>query len=194
MPKHLSTCQWPKTKAWSACTQCMDKCIKCWINGVPVSNCVQRRVGPLLSKRRWMTTPEILEMGSETAEVRKTLKSSGREQVHWVIAHALEDLVGEQAQLWESVEQQEALLEEMVSNTKVIADTMDLFTWGERFLRVWEMGKLEGLEETELVVRRHRRRMGKGKGKEPEKNPEVVPEGVQEVEPEASCDVEMTKK
>jgi len=83
----------------------------------------------------------------------------------------------------------------MVSNTKVIADVMDLFTRGEHFLRVQEMGRLEGPEEAELVVRRNRR-MGKGKGKEPEKNtevaPEVVPESVLEVELEASCDVEMT--
>src|SRR5882724_8560493 len=111
------------------------------------------------------------------------------------MAHVLGDLVGEQVRLWESVEWQEALMEELVSNTKVIADAMDLFTWGEHFLRVWEMGKPEGPEEAELVVRRHRR-MGKGKGKEPERNlevaPEVVPENVPEAEPEASCDVEMT--
>ena len=81
-------------------------------------------------------------------------------------------------------------------NTKVIVDAMDLFTWGENFLRVREMRKLEGPEESELVVRRHRRRVVKGKGKEPERNlevvPEVVPESVPEVEPEASGDVEMT--
>ena len=113
-----------------------------------------------------------------------------------MIAHALEDLVGVQAWLQESTERQEALLEEMVSNTQVVADAMDPFMQGEWFLRVWEMGKPEGPEEEELVVRRHRKRMGKGKGKEPEKNlevvPEVVPVGVPEVEPEASCDVEMT--
>jgi len=143
-----------------------------------------------------MTTPEILEMVSETMEVQKTPKSSGREQAWWAIAHMLEDLVGEHAQLQVSTEQQEALLEEMLSNTKVIADVMDLFTQGEHFLRVREMGKLEGPEEAELVVRRHRKRMGKGKGKELERNlevvPEVVPEGAPEVELEASCDVEMT--
>ena len=133
-----------------------------------------------------MTTPEILEMASEITEVRKTPKSSGREQVWWAIAHVLEDLVGEQARLWKSVEWQETLLEEMVSNTKVIVDVMDLFTWGEQFLRVQEMGKLEGLEVSELVVMRHRRRMGKGKGKELERNLEMVPEGVPEVELEAS--------
>src|SRR5882724_8697114 len=103
-----------------------------------------------------MTTPEIMETASETVEVQKTPKSSGREQVRWVIAHALEALVGEQAWLRKSTEQQEALLEEMVSNTKVIADTMDHFMQGEQFLRVQEMGKLEGPEESELVVRRHR--------------------------------------
>jgi len=35
-------------------------------------------------------------------------------------------------------------MEELVSNTKVIVDAMDLFTWGECFLRVLEMGRLEG--------------------------------------------------
>ena len=94
--------------------------------------------------------------------------------------HALEDLVGEQAGLWESAEWQEDLLEELVANTKVIADMMDLFTWGECFLRVWEMGRPEGPEGTEMVVRRHRM-MG------PEE-----PEDVPEVEPEASYNVEMT--
>ena len=78
-----------------------------------------------------MNTLEILETASETAEVRKTPKSSGREQGWWAIAHVLEDLVGEQARLWESVERQEVLLEEMVSKTKVIMDAMDLFMQGE---------------------------------------------------------------
>ena len=78
-----------------------------------------------------MNTPEILETASETAEVRKTPKTSGREQGRWAIAHVLEDLVGEQARLWESTERQEGLLEQMVSNTKVIMDAMDLFMQGE---------------------------------------------------------------
>ena len=91
-----------------------------------------------------MTTPEILEMASKTAEVRKTLKSSEREQARWEIAHMLEDLVGEQVWLWESAEWQEALLEEMASNTKVIADVMDLFMWGEQFLRSRRWGNWKG--------------------------------------------------
>src|SRR5882724_9478827 len=138
--KRSSSCQWPKMKARLACTWCADKHIKCKIDGIPVSNRVQRQMGPLLSKRRRMTTLEILEMASETTEVQKTPKSSGREQARWAMAHALEDLVGEQARLRESMERQEDLLEELVANTKVIADAMDLFTWGECFLRVREMG------------------------------------------------------
>ena len=94
------------------------------------------------------------------------------------------------------MDRQETLLEEMVFNTKVIVDGMDLFTWGECLLRFQEMGRPEGLEEAELVVRRHRSMgKGKGKGKEPERNPEVVPEvvpeGVPEVVLEVSMDVEM---
>src|SRR5882724_8756529 len=70
--KCSSSCLWPKMKARSACTRCADKHIKCKIDGVLVSNRAQRQMGPSLSKRRRMTTPEILEMVSETAEVRKT--------------------------------------------------------------------------------------------------------------------------
>jgi len=127
-------------------------------------------------------------MASETVEVRKTPKMSRREQAWWAMAHELEDLVGEQAGLWESVEWQEELLENLVSNTKVIMDAMDLFTQGEHFLRVQEMGRLEGPED-ELVVKRH---WMMRKGKEPERNPEVVAGNVPEVEPEATCDVAMT--
>ena len=50
------------------------------------------------------------------------------------------------------------------------------------------MGRLEGPED-ELVVKRH---LMMRKGKEPERNPEVVAGNVPEVEPEATCDVEMT--
>src|SRR5882724_8960294 len=128
-----------------------------------------------------MMTPEILEMASETVEVQKTLKLSGREQARWAMAHTLEDLVQEQGRIQESTECQEELLEELASNTKVIADAMDLFLRGERFVRVWEMGRPEGPAESEMVVRRHRM-MG------PEKEPEDVPEE----EPEVSYDVEMT--
>src|SRR5882724_5111606 len=99
--KRSSSCQWPKMKARSACTRCMDKRIKCKIDGIPVSNRAQRQMGLSLSKRRHMTTPEILEMASETAEVQKTLKSSIKEQAQWAMAHALEDLVREQVRIWE---------------------------------------------------------------------------------------------
>ena len=78
-------------------------------------------------------TLEVLETTSDMAEVQKMPKTSRREQAQWAVAHTLEDLVGEQARLRESVEWQEELLEELVSNTKVIMDAMDLFTWGEHF-------------------------------------------------------------
>src|SRR5882724_9178769 len=145
--KRLSSCQWPKMKARSACTQCADKRIKCKIDGIPVSNRAQRQMGPSLSKRRRMMTPEILETASETTEIRKTPKSSGREQAWWATVHTLEDLVWEQGQIRESTEGQEELLEELASNTKVIVDAMDLLLQGERFMRVREMGRPEGPAE-----------------------------------------------
>jgi len=145
-----------------------------------------RRAGLLFcigfeSNGKRLTTPEALETASDAAEVRKTPKTSGREQAWWAMAHVLEDLVQEQGQIQASEERQEELLEELASNTKVIADAMDLFLRGEHFVRVWEMGRPEGPAESEMVVRRHRM-MG----------PEKEPEDVSEVGLEVSCDVEMT--
>jgi len=57
--------------------------------------------------------------------------------------------------------------------TKALSASLELFTWGEHFLRVWEMGKLEGLEEMETVLRKHRRRLRTGsKENELERDPE----------------------
>jgi len=68
---------------------------------------------------------------------------------------------------------------------------MELFIWGEHFLRTWEMGKLEGPEEVESVLRRCHRRWGTGsKEKELELEPEVVLEKMPAAVPEV--DVEMT--
>ena len=175
--KHSSSCKWPKMKARLVCAGCAEKRIKCKIEGLPVSNRAPRKVG--LPKRRRLIMLEALETASDMAEVRKTPKMSGREQARWAMAHTLEDLVWEQGRIRESTERQEEILEELASNTKVIADAMDLFLRGERFMRVREMGRPEGPAELEMVVRRHRM-MG------PEKELEDVPE----VEPEASCDVE----
>jgi len=48
----------------------------------------------------------------------------------------------------------------LVDQTKASSDFLELFMWGERFLQIWEMGKLEGSEEVEMVLRRHRRKLG----------------------------------
>ena len=105
-------------------------------------------------------------------------------------------LLGEQVGIWKelvgirgSSEQTEDLLEELADQVKGAMDSIELFTWGEHFLRVWEMGKPEGLEEVENFLRKHRRRLERKEaekekelGKKPEKEPEVVSE----------VDVEMT--
>ena len=51
-----------------------------------------------------MTMLDALETASDTAEVWKTPKTSGREQAWWAMAHALEDLVREQGWIRESME------------------------------------------------------------------------------------------
>ena len=46
---------------------------------------------------------EMLELGSDTAKIWKTPKGSWKEQALWAIAHALEQLVGEQTGIWEDL-------------------------------------------------------------------------------------------
>jgi len=81
----------------------------------------------------------------------------------------------------------EHIPQDLVNQTKASLDVMELFVQGEHFLRTWEMGKLEGQEEVESVLRRHHRRLGTGNR---EKEPELEWEQRSEVVPEA--DVEMT--
>jgi len=71
----------------------------------------------------------------------------------------------------------EEFLEELADWTKGMAKSIELFTWGEHFLRVWEIWKLEGPEETGKMLRKHRRRLEsveKKLEKSPDKEPEVV--------------------
>ena len=87
--------------------------------------------------------------------------------------------------IWESSERTEDILQDFVDQTKASSDAIKLFAWGECFLRTQEMGKLEGPEEVESVLRKHHSRWRTG-GREKEPEPEPEPEVVLEV------DVEMT--
>ena len=117
------------------------------------------------NKRHQITTLEILESEGDVVVVQKTPKGSAKEQLLWRIVHALEQLVGEQAsfceemaRIWESSKRTEGILQELVNQTKASSDVMELFMRGECFLRTQEMGKQEGSEEAESVLRRRHRR------------------------------------
>jgi len=117
--------------------------------------------------------------------VQKTPNGSAKEQLLWRVVHALEQLVEEQVSfceeivgIWESSERTENILQELVNQTKASSDMMELFMQGECFLRTWEMGKLEGSEEAESVLRRHHRKWTGSREKEMEleQEPEVAME------------------
>jgi len=121
-----------------------------------------QRNGTSPNKRCWITTWEILESEGDVVVVWKTPKGSAKEQSLWRIAHALEQLVGEQVgfhkempRIQESSKRTENILQELVNQTKASSDVMELFVHGEHFLRTQERGKPEGSEEAESVLRRH---------------------------------------
>jgi len=81
---------------------------------------------------------EILELEGDVVVVWKTPKGSTNEQSLWRIAHALEQLVGEQvgfrkevARIQESSKRTEGILQELVDQTKASSDVMELFVWGD---------------------------------------------------------------
>ena len=93
----------------------------------------------------------------------------------------------EMVKIQESSERQEDILQDLVNQTNASSDAMELFMWGECFLRALEIGKPEGSEEVEMGLRNHRRELGsKERGKELEKNTEREPEVV------LDGDIEMT--
>jgi len=85
----------------------------------------------------------------------------------WAIANSLEQsgIWEELVRIWESSERMEDVLQDLVDQIKASLDTMEVFAWGEHFLRIWDMGKLEGKEEVESMLRRHWRRLGTGSRK-----------------------------
>ena len=73
-------------------------------------------------------------------------------------------------------------MQDLIDHVKSGADSLELFTWGDHFLQMQEMGKLEG-PEVETELRPCRRKMvfeGKGKGKE--RDPGERPENNSEAE------------
>jgi len=79
----------------------------------------------------------------------------------------------------------------IADNVKSMVDSVELFTHGDQYLRVQEMGRLEVPEGPEYILWKTRQRLesleqrGKDPMGEPEKEPEVEPEVV-------PVDVEMT--
>jgi len=68
--------------------------------------------------------------------------------------------VGEQSGIWEELvriwelsERMDDGLQDLVDQTKASSDAMEQFTQGECFIWIWEMGRLEGSEEVESVLR-----------------------------------------
>src|SRR5882724_2866809 len=119
------------------------------IEKVAVLKCLLRRVGGSPSKKRRVGTPEELDSGVEVVRARKA-PIGGMEKALWSVAHAVEGLESGQAaitkelaEIWKSVLHSEEHFELIVDNMKSLADSMEMFTCGDQYLRVREMGKPE---------------------------------------------------
>ena len=83
--------------------------------------------------------------------------------------------------------------DKLADHSKLMSDAIELLTCGECYLRVWEMGKLDGPEEVEVVLKRrnHPGISELEKEKDERKSPEVVLEMLPEVVPEVVPDVDV---
>ena len=145
--------------------------------------------------------PEVFESRSEKVWVWKA-PMGGMEKALWAVVCTVEGLVSGQATLQkELIELQNSSLrsedhfELLSNNLKSIVDLVELFTCGEHYLRVWEMGRPEVPKGLEYIPRKTRQRLGsfEQQGRDPIREPEKEPEVEPEVETEVVLvDVEMT--
>src|SRR5882672_8977997 len=183
-------CSWPMGRK-KACIGCAACHVTCMVGKESVTHWAPRRVGGLPGKRRKVSRPEILDspeseegdsMEWSSVGAGSQLGMSNRDRAAWSLAWEvgrlwelsertealLQSLVEDRAEKWKSERRQEKLMQDLIDQVKSGADSLELFAWGDHFLRTREMGKLEGAEvETEL--RPCRRKLifeGKGKGKE----------------------------
>ena len=101
----------------------------------------------------------------------------------------------ELVEVWNSSIRSEDHLELLSENIKSILDLVELFTHGECYLWVWDMGRPEVLEDPEYIPRKTRWQLDsiEQRGRDPIREPEVEPGVELGVEPEVvPVDVEMT--
>ena len=158
------------------------------IEKVAVSKCPLRRLGRSPLKKRQVGTPEELDSRVEVVWAWKA-PVGGMEKALWLVACAIEGLPSGQAAITKELVELRKLalrLEEhfelIADNVKSMADSMEMFTRGDRYLQVREMGKPEVPEGPEYILWKTRRRLESLEqwGKEPERELEVE----QGVEPE----------
>jgi len=121
-PEMFEFCQWPKMEGPIGLHPVHGQCIKCKIDGVPVSN-VTEAEGLVAQQRRGMTTPGILEReadhgGLEDCEVVQ--KGTGTV----AMSSRAGDLVWEQGLIWSQRNDKKSSWRTWLQY-KVIADTMD---------------------------------------------------------------------
>ena len=72
-------------------------------------------------------------------------------------------------------------LEELADHSKLTAHAVELLTCRKHYLRVWEMGKMDGLEEVEVALKPRKNHPGINeleRGMDERQSPEVAPEVV----------------
>src|SRR5882724_4048423 len=155
---HAASCRWPAHDRRETCARCSDKQIRCMIEKVAVSKRPLRHVGGSPSKKRRVGTPEELNSGVEVVRARKA-PVGGLEKALWSVSRSVEGLASGQAtiakelaEIWKSTLRSEEHFEIIADNVKSLADSMEVFVCGDRYLRVREMGNLEVPEGPEYTL------------------------------------------
>jgi len=135
-------------------------------NGWQVSDQPGGTTGGSPHKKAKVSRPEIPESEDGTEEWTRVEAAnrpeiSGLEKASWAIAHALEDLVVEVGELRKSVGRRECMQQEQVVQGAVMADMVELFGHGERFLRRGRWVHRKGRRE--MPIKKVRSRKSKGK-------------------------------
>src|SRR6266481_3883853 len=192
------TCEWPKGKERRVCVQCTKRWVKCRVAGTGVSNRADKAIA-LPRKKARVVLKATIESEDSSSEgdrssssaarvVEPPVGTTGMERAIWALASSVKKLAEAQVEatrvLSEEMEGIREVTKECVEGVWAMgqevgntAAMVELFTWGERFLRICEMGPPKEIGHEVGVRRRNSRELGlcgfnleegKGKGKEKE--------------------------
>ena len=139
---HKEACEWP-VRDWKwTCRGCIENHFQCTVGGMSITQHITRKSVGL--PRKWVKSKEAVKEETKESGSKLEGEDSMRGATKIIVA-SLDGIQEEMRKMWK-------MLKVIAGYTEMLAKAMGCFVHGKRFLRMWEMGAVEG-EQSERAVR-----------------------------------------